>query len=193
MPQPTPRTPTDPDILDFLEESGWSTNSLRTGRSVLVGWQDHLDATGVAVMGADHRHLRMWLDAAVHPVTGAKLGGATLHKRWQGVQLFYKWAARSPDGEVCDDKRGRAGAGLLRSNPMARCKPPVRSVGKDSNPITMAALATLVDHFLRLSRPTMPGTGEQRLRALRNAAMVSLMHSGGMRSADVVSIDLDHL
>lgn len=177
-----PRIPTDPDLLDFLDECGWSPNTLRSARSILCLWEDYLTAAGVELMAANHRHLRAWLEAA------SDLAGSTRHKRWQVVSDFYKWAAR-PVGEAGE----RAGAGILTANPMARCRAPHVPVSLTARVATTDQADAIVGHFLREAQAKRGRGDDQRERALRNAAMVSLMMRSGLRSADVAGLDVHHL
>jgi integrase len=175
--------PTDLDLCDFLDECGWSASTLSNARSILRRWEAYCGELDVAVLDADHRHLRPWID----PATG--LAGATLHKRWQTVGAFYGWAA-TPIPKRSDDP---AGAGLLDGNPMARVRPPHVPVTLTARIATEDQAHELEAHFARQAR-AMRGRGDgERERALRNAALVSLMMRAGLRSSDVAGLDLDHL
>lgn len=177
-----PTNPTDPDLCDFLDESGWSAATLSNARSILVRWERELGA--VAVLDADHRHLRPWIDPAT---TGR--AGATLHKRWQVVGAFYGWAA-NPIPKRSDDP---AGAGLLDRNPMARVRPPHVPETLTARIATPDMAHALESHFVRHAA-AMRGRGDgERERALRNASIVSVMMRAGLRSGDVVGVDVEHL
>lgn len=179
-----PTLPTDPDLCDFLDESGWEETTLSNARSILRRWETFVTARGVEVMDADHRDLKAWLAADAH------LAGATLHKRWQVVGTFYGWAATPVPRRATDP----AGAGMLETNPMARVKAPHVPQALTARIATVEQAHDVVAHFARRAGVVRGrGDGGERERALRNAAMVSLMIRSGLRSSDVVGLDLDHL
>jgi integrase len=178
-----PSFPTDPDLCDFLEESGWSDSTLRNASSILRMWETFVTSSDVPLLDADHRDLRSWLDA------GAELAGSTLHKRWQVVTSFYAWAATPVPRSSSDP----AGAGMLERNPMLRCRKPTVPETLTARIATPEMAGDLIAHFARRAA-VVRGRGDgERERAVRNAAMVSLMMRAGLRSSDVVGIDLEHL
>lgn len=177
--------PIDADLADFFDECGWRSTTLANARSILGRWQRWLgDRTP---MQATHRDLKAYLVDR----QAADIGPSTIHKEWQVITAVYAWAARPVGGELVTAGRYRGkrlpGAGLLDANPMLRVPEPfvphtpkVRYAGHDD-------VATLIDYFAKLARERRGGEKE---RALRNAAMVSLMFRSGCRVGELPWIEL---
>lgn len=191
-----PATPTNPDLADFLEECGWRSTTLATARGELVRWERWLTSRTppVAPMDATHRELKAYL--AERQAGGN--GPATLHRVWQMIGAVYAWAARPITGDVVTTGRHRGrhrgGAGILTVNPMLRVpQPHVPSTPKvryaDGDDVV-----TIIQYFMGVARRTRNHTnpGEHE-RALRNAAMLSLLHRSGCRVGELPWIDLHHL
>ena len=177
----TTRTPVDvvdPDLADFLDEVPWSPANRANARCNLARLERWLAAEGVAPLAATHRDLRRYL-AARHD---AGVGGSTRHKEWQHFCAFYRWAAR-PVSE--------GGAAVLAVDPSLRV--PAPEVPKVPNVRVAAAgdVARLLDHFAATAQRRRGG-GE-RERALRNAAMASLMFRSGCRVGELPWIDVADL
>lgn len=174
-----PQTPKDHDLADFLDECGWAPSSLTSARSILCRWEAWLGGHDVAVLAASHRELKAYLAEA------EELGraGATRHKMWQVVGAFYRWAATPVP----------KGPGMLAASPMERVPAPHIPVTLTARIATVEQAHMLEAHYARQATAMRGrGDGEQE-RALRNAAMVSLMMRSGLRSSDVVGLDLDDI
>jgi len=181
----------DPDLADFLDESGWSDGVRANATSILRRWEAWLAAQSPAVepMSANHRHLRSYLDERQQTISGT-----TAHKEWQTIRAVYAWAARSTSGDP-HARRGpaaRPGAGILSADPMLRAAAPDMV-----EPTVRTADATdvgrLLDYFAATARKVRTRRDGEYERALRNAAMVSLMFRGGCRVGELPHIDLHHL
>jgi integrase len=176
-------SPADADLCDFLDETGWAASTLRSASSILRLWESFLAKRSVEVLDADHGDLKAWLAEA------SELAGSTRHKRWQVVGAFYGWAA-TPIPRRSDDPPG---AGILEVNPMSRVRAPHVPASLTARIASVGDAHLLLEHFARQSR-AMRGRGDgERERALRNAALVSLMIRSGLRSSDVAGLDLSHL
>lgn len=188
------QTPTDPDIGDFLDECGWAATTLVSARSILCRWERWLGERDVAVMAATHRDLKAHL--ADREADG--VGRATLHKIWEIVGALYAWAARPLTGDVVTTGRfkgrHRAGAAILAVNPMLRVPEPRVPTTPKVRYATGNDVMALIEYYGAVARRTRnhanPGEYE---RALRNAAMVSLLHRSGCRVGEMPWIDLEHL
>jgi excisionase family DNA binding protein len=185
-----PTAPTDADLADFLDESGWRASTLINACSVLRRWEAWLAARDVAVMAATHRDLKAYLAER----DAANISAATRHKDWQVIRAVYAWAARSTKGDP-DAKKGspgsRPGAAILTADPMVRVPEPFVSSTPNVRFAAAADVAALEDHFAQLARLRRGGGETDRHR--RNAAMVSMMFRSGCRVGDLPWIDLADL
>ncbi len=189
-----PTNPTDADLLDFLDECGWEPSTMLNARSVLVRWQAWLATRtpAVAVMDATHRDLRAYLAER----EAAGVGPNTRHKQWQIIGAVYAWAARPIGGEIVTSGRYKGkrlpGAGILTVNPMLRAPAPTVPETPTLRYATAADVDALIANFLAAARARRADAGTHA-RALRNAAMVSLMFRSGCRVGELPWIDIDHL
>lgn len=190
------QTPTDADIADFLDECGWAATTLVSARSILCRWERWLAAQTPPVppMAATHRDLRAHL--ADRQADGA--GPATAHKVWEIVGALYAWAARPLTGDIVTTGRfkgrHRAGAAIVAVNPMLRVPEPKVPSTPNVRYATGDDVMALIEYYAGVARRTRNRTnpGEYE-RALRNAAMVSLLHRSGCRVGELPWIDLGHL
>lgn len=178
-----PTMPTHPELAEFIDEMGWKPETVRVTASNLRRWETWLGTQHVDVLAADHTHLRTYLAER----DAAGIGSTTRHKDWQHVRAFYTWAARPIDRT---DRKGRPGAGLLATDPMARCRPP-ELVVRAQRSATPADAAAMVDYFVAIARQRRGG-GEAE-RAWRSAAIISLLMRSGVRGCEVPWIDVAHL
>lgn len=172
-----PTYPTHPELCEFLDEVDWSAHTIRVALSNLRRWEQVCAAAGVDVLAADHHLLRDHLRARKE----AGIGGETMHKEWQAVRAFYRWAATAV---------ANGGPGLLAEDPMLRVKAPQVTVRTQRAADPDVALK-LIEHFARIARQRRGG-GEEA-RGWRDAAIVSLMMRAGVRSNEIGWIDLEHL
>lgn len=172
-----PQTPNDHDLADFLDECGWAASTLTSAASVLCRWEAWLTARDVTVLDASHRDLKAHLAEA----EAAGRAGATRHKMWQTISAFYRWAATPVP----------KGPGMLPASPMERVPAPHIPVTLTARIATVDQAHVLEAHYAHQAT-AMRGRGDgERERALRNAAMVSLMMRSGLRASDVTGLDLD--
>jgi integrase len=130
-------------------------------------------------MAATHRELKTYLAE----LEAAGRAGSTRHKTWQTIGAFYRWAATPVP----------KGPGLLTASPMERVLAPHIPVTLTARIATVDQAHVLEAHYARHATAMRGrGDGEQE-RALRNAAMVSLMMRSGLRSSDVVGLDIDDI
>lgn len=168
----------DPDINDYLDESGWAATTLTVANSYLARWERFLLAQSTPIADADHRDLRAFLSE----LESSGVRGTTRHKYWQRVSLFYKWAATSLDD---------GGPAILERNPMARVKAPTQDE-PSVRTATPDIAAVLVNHYHAEIR-RYPRDTPRSLWALRNAAIVSLLMRAGVRSCEAGGLELSGL
>lgn len=160
------------DLADYrshlTDSRHLSEHSVRAYLGDLVSLGDHLLAHGLRdFAGADLRTLRGWL-AALH-TRGAQR--TTIARRATAARVFYAWYAEA--GRVGTDP-----AAALRSPKAARTLPPTLDRG--------AASALFAELNARIAAVESAG---DRALALRDAAIVELLYSSGMRVSELCGLD----
>nr|NLI50888.1 tyrosine-type recombinase/integrase [Propionibacterium sp.] len=181
---PAPLPPTDPwpaamraDLAAYrrhlADTRNLSAHTVRAYLGDLEALGGHLLARGrTSFAAADLRDLRGWL-AEQH---GRGAERATLARRATAARVFYAWLRAS----------GRAGhdpTAALRSPRAARTLPPT---------LDRAAVAGLFDHLA--ARVAAAGDDRARAVALRDAAIVEVLYSSGLRVSELCGLrtaDLD--
>jgi len=150
-----------------------SAHTVRAYLGDLEALGDHLFVLGrPGFAAADLRDLRGWL-AGQH---GRGAGRATIARRATAARVFYAWLRAS--GRAEHDP-----AVALRSPRTARALPPT---------LDRAATAGLFDH-LAARVASADGGDRERAVALRDAAIVELLYSSGLRVSELCGLTIGDL
>lgn len=151
---------------------GLSAHTVRAYAGDVASLADHLLAHGSRDFAdADLRSLRGWL-AALH-ARGAER--TTVARRATAARVFYAWLRET--GRVAHDP-----AAALRSPKTARTLPPT---------LDRAAASGLFDRLAgRVEATDEPG---ERALALRDAAIVEVLYSSGLRVSELCGLDRGHV
>lgn len=193
-----PQTVTNPLLAEFLDSggrrnrgyAGYAGSSRQTMTSVLCRWERWCAAHGSELHHGDAELFRNYLKARQDGSGGyGHAGPSTLHKDWQTIDAFYAYLARP----VAYDRRQRAGAGMLDRNPMLEVAAPfVPQVLPNRRYVHGTDVEPMFAYFNKLAARRKVDSGEF-VRARRNAAVLAMLVSTGMRIGEVRWLDVEHL
>lgn len=166
---------TDPIANRWLGERGWTEHRRANAVGKLNAWIDFLEGRDRDLLDADASDLNDYLARRKR----SKIAASTRHDDYRFITDLYAWAAA--DRRVVE----------LADDPMVG----VRAPHVPTKPATRAARADEVEqmeaYFMGLARQMRGRSGGERERALRNAAIVSVMFRSGPRSHEIAALDLD--
>lgn len=166
--------PEHDEVLNrWLRASGWAEARQVTAMSKIAVWSRWLDTQGIDLLDADGDDLTAFLTARKR----AGIKPSTRHDDHTFIAKLYAYAAR--------DRR----CVELTVNPMVDVVVPKVPTRPTTRAARGAEIEAMEAYCMTLARTTRGRSGGERERALRNAAMISLMFRSGLRSVDVAKLD----
>lgn len=169
-----PVAPRDPILREYLatRRAKWSAANVDGAAATLERLRRHLESTGVDLLGANPADLQEWINTRLD----AGLSPNTVIVDHRQAKAFYRWAAGGDDP-------------LIERNPMTRVDAPKAN---EPDPARMPVLAeadyrALLATCRAKGKPA--GKGTKTCNDERDAAMLALLWSTGMRRNELVAIE----
>lgn len=179
-----PRDAADAVVDDFVAhlrlERGRSEHTVRAYRHEVAGLVEHLrDAERIPVAELDVAALRSWLAARAESGAGA----STLARSAAAARTFTSWLAAT--GRIPHDVGGR-----LRAPRRGRHLPTVLTGDQAGELLDgMAAPEPVSEHEDAAAEDAVPSNLVRRAVLLRDAAVLELLYSSGLRVSELVALN----